>query len=125
MERMISDGLWKRIEPLLPKMKKRPGKAGRPPTPYREILEAVFFVMRTGTQWRFLPERYPPKSTVYDRFQQLVEAGFFEKLSRSLARELAEEGVLDLSECFADGTFASAKKGVQRSARREGEKARK
>ena len=113
------------MEPLLPAMKKRRGMAGRPPTPYREIMEAVFYVLRSGSQWRLLPERYPPKSTVYERFQMLVADGFFERLSRSLARELAEEGVLDLSECFADGTFSSAKKGVRKSARRRGEKARR
>ena len=122
---MISDQLWRRIEPLLPKMKKREGKAGRPPTPYRKIMDAVFYVLRSGTQWRLLPEKYPPKSTVYERFQLLVDERFFERLTRSLARELADEGVLDLDECFADGTFASAKKGVRRSARRREEKARK
>ena len=88
-------------------------------------MEAVFYILRSGTQWRLLPEKYPPKSTVYERFQLLVEDGFFDRLSKSLARELSEEGVLDLSECFADGTFASAKKGVRKSARRKEEKAQK
>ena len=99
------------MEALLPSMKQRQGKRGRPARCWREILEAIFWILRTGSQWRELPERYPPKSTVYERFQLLVEAGFFERLARELSEELVTAGILDLEECFIDGTFVPAKKG--------------
>lgn len=112
--RYISDKLWDRMEPLLPSLTRKPGKVGRPPVAYREIMEAIFWILRTGAQWSELPKGYPAKSTVHDRFQYLVEHQFFELLAKELAEELESSGVIDLEECFIDGTFATAKKGVLR-----------
>ena len=68
-------------------------------------------MLRTGAQWQDLPGRYGPKSTCHRRFQQWVDAGVFEQILRTLAEDLRTRGGLDLSECFVDATFASAKKG--------------
>jgi transposase len=125
MKHQISEELWERIEPLLPRMKKRRGYSGRNPRGWREVLEGIFWILRTGSQWSELPERYPPKSTVHDRFQLLVREGFFESLAFDLSAELLEAGVIDLEECFIDGMFIPAKKGAKISGRRNEEKARK
>lgn len=124
-KRKITDELWSRMERLLPPRKKRDGGVGRPPASYRDVMEAIFWILRTGAQWSELPRVYPPKSTVHDRFQHLVQHGFFERLASNLAEELVADGVLDLEECFIDGTFVVAKKGAQRSARPSAAKARK
>ena len=108
----IDNRLWGKIARLLPRMKKRKGKAGRYPSwDWRQILEGVFWLVRTGAQWAALPDWFPPKSTVHYRFQLLVKDGFFERLVSSVAQELEEAGVLDLSECFIDGTFVAGKRG--------------
>jgi transposase len=124
-ERTISDELWKRMEVLLPPLKKKTGDVGRPPASYRDVMEAIFWILRTGAQWSALPKEYPPKSTVHDRFQYLVGHGFFELLVQELAEELVADGVMDLEECFIDGTFVVAKKGGMRLARPSAAKAQK
>lgn len=78
----------------------------------------MLWVLRTGAQWQDLPGRYGTKSTCHRRFQQWVDAGVFEQILHTLAQDLQERGGLDLSECFVDATFASAKKGGDVSAPR-------
>jgi putative transposase len=58
----LTDGQWRIIEPLLPPPK--PG--GRPRTVnLREVVNAVFYLMRTGGSWRMLPHEFPPWGTVH------------------------------------------------------------
>jgi hypothetical protein len=71
----------------------------------------VLYVLRTGCAWADLPECYPPKSTCHDRLQYWIRTGVFEAALNDLADVLADRGLLDLRECFIDGTFAPAKRG--------------
>ncbi len=75
----IPDELWKKIEPLLPppKLKKKPG---RPRKDDRKIMTAIFYILRTGCQWKALPRSYGASSTVHDRFQEWRKAGVFEMI---------------------------------------------
>ncbi len=75
----IPDELWKRIEPLLPPEKPKP-KGGRPRMPNRQAMDAIFYVLRTGCQWKALPRGLGAASTVHDRFQEWQVAGVFEKI---------------------------------------------
>ena len=61
----ISDEIWERIEPLLPKERPHP-KGGRPWRPARQMLDAIFYVLRTGCQWRALPRSLGAPSTVLE-----------------------------------------------------------
>ena len=62
----ITDPQWALIEPHLPVY---PG--GRPrKTDLRSVVDAVFYVLRTGCQWRYLPKDFPPKSTVWRYFDE-------------------------------------------------------
>jgi putative transposase len=62
----ISDAQWALIEPHLPVY---PG--GRPrKTNLRDVVNAVFYILRTGCQWRYLPKDFPPKSTVWRYFDE-------------------------------------------------------
>jgi transposase len=62
----ITDGQWALIEPHLPVY---PG--GRPrKTDLRAVVDAIFYILRTGCQWRYLPKDFPPKSTVWRYFDE-------------------------------------------------------
>ena len=69
--------------------------------------------MRTGAQWKDMPERYPLYQTCYRRFQEWIRSGAFEENLRALVKDGRERGGLDLTECFIDGTFVIAKKGAK------------
>jgi transposase len=72
---------WSVIELLLPMPKTR----GRPRGwPLREIVNAIFYVMRSGCPWRLLPSDFRPWSTVYRWFSAWRDAGVFEKLNHAL-----------------------------------------
>jgi len=57
---------WKILAPIIP-----PAKAGGRPRkwPMQEILNAIFYVVRTGCQWRLLPHDFPPWSTAHHYFR--------------------------------------------------------
>jgi transposase len=58
----LTDSQWEMIEPLLP----APKPIGRPRTlDRRKIVDAIFYLLRTGCQWRMLPRDMPRWSTVY------------------------------------------------------------
>ena len=53
----IPEKMWQRIRPLLPP-EKEPGTPGRPPVPFRKVMDGILFVLRTGCQWKALPRCY-------------------------------------------------------------------
>src|SRR5580698_3002463 len=53
----IPDDLWAEIAPLLGE-EKVPGTRGRPPVPFRKVLDGILYVLRTGCQWKALPKEY-------------------------------------------------------------------
>src|SRR5271166_4718734 len=62
----ITDAQWALIDPQLPV---HPG--GRPrKTDLRDVVDAIFYLVRTGCQWRYLPKDFPPKSTVWRYFDE-------------------------------------------------------
>src|ERR1700759_64905 len=77
----LSDAAWAMIAPLLPPAK--PG--GRPRTTcLRSVLDAIFYLLRTGCQWRLLPRDYRPWSTVHHYFRAWKNTGTWARLHRSL-----------------------------------------
>src|SRR4029450_6690122 len=66
----LTDFEWSVVEPLLP-MDRR----GPKPKNNRQILNGMFYILRTGCPWRDLPERYGPYTTVYNRFNRWRKAG--------------------------------------------------
>lgn len=107
----ISDNQWEVISSLLPLPKSGEGLKGRPSKDHREVLNGVLWICRTGAQWNEMPSKYPPYQTCHRYFQKWVKAGVWDKVLWTLARDLKERGKIDITECFIDGTFASAKKG--------------
>lgn len=115
----LTEKQWRKIQPLLPKLKSR----GRPWQDNRPVLEGILWMLRTGARWKDLPERYPHPSTCWRRLKLWHEQGIWLKIWRAFLAELNERGRLDWSEAFLDGTFASAKKGDSASERQNGARA--
>ncbi len=79
----LSDAEWGFIEPHLPV----PKAPGRPRVhPLREILDAIFYVVRGGCAWRLLPHDFPPWKTVYHYFRAWRIDGTWERLHEALRR---------------------------------------
>ena len=72
----LSDGEFALIFPLLPARKRR----GRKPTCAREILNAVFYLIRSGCPWRLLPKDFPPFTTVQNRFYAWRDSGLWTQI---------------------------------------------
>lgn len=73
----LTDEQWKLVEPLLPDAK--PG--GRPrETDLREVLNALFYLDRTGCQWRMIPHEFPPWKTCYNYFRAWIDSGTWDEL---------------------------------------------
>jgi len=77
----IPEAMWKRIQPLLPLAPPKP-KGGRPRNDDRKMMEAIFYVLRTGVQWKGLPPSIAAGSSAHDRFQEWQRAGVFRALWR-------------------------------------------
>jgi transposase len=75
----IPDELWERMRSLLPDEAPHP-KGGRPWMPARRVMDGIFYVLRTGCQWKALPRSLGAASTVHERFQAWREAGVFCRL---------------------------------------------
>lgn len=106
----LTDEQWDVIKPLIPKPPKRPDGRGRPRRDDREIPNGILWIMRTGAQWKEMPERCPPYQTGQRRFQAWVRSGALEVILKALVQDLKARGDLALTECFINGTFVIAKK---------------
>lgn len=97
----LSDQEWAIIAPYVPAAK----FGGRPRTTnMREVVNAIFYVLRAGCAWRLLPHDFPPWQTVYGNFRDWVQSGIwgqFHAKLRETCRELAgrhqtpSAGILD------------------------------
>ena len=81
----LSDSEWARIEPYLPV----PKAPGRPRVHHlREILNAIFYIVRSGCAWRLLPHDFPPWKTVHHYFRIWRIDGIWERLNTALCQRL-------------------------------------
>jgi len=84
----LTDREWKLIETLTKNKSTKRGrhcKYGK-----REMLNAIFYLLRTGCSWRHLPHDFPPWKTVYTQFQTWRLLGFFEKMNHLLSRKIRQ-----------------------------------
>jgi putative transposase len=81
----LSDAEWSYIEPHIP----TPKAPGRPRVhPLREILDAIFYMLRSGCAWRLLPHDFPPWKTVHHYFRTWRIDGTWERLHAALRERL-------------------------------------
>jgi putative transposase len=80
----ITDEQWALIEPHLPVY---PG--GRPRTTnLRDVVDAIFYILRTGCQWRYLPRDFPPRSTVWRYFDEWRQNGTLDTIHDLLRKKV-------------------------------------
>ncbi len=90
----LTDAEWALLEPLLPP----PCEQGRPRSwPMREIVNAIFYVMRSGCPWRLLPCDFPPWRTVYRWFAAWRDDGLFARVNHALVMADRERSGRDAS----------------------------
>lgn len=97
--KMLRDDQWERIEHLLP------GKAsdrGVTAKGNRRFVEAVLWIMRTGSPWRDLPAEYGHWHRTYVRFSRWREKGVFERVAQAFVSDA------DMESLFLDSTIVRA-----------------
>jgi len=73
----LTDEEWEQIAPLMPK----PGRRGRPrEVEFREVINAVRYLVRSGCGWRMLPIHFGPWQTVYGWFRELARRFLFQTI---------------------------------------------
>lgn len=103
----VSDGLWKRVEPLIPERVSH-AKGGRPPEDDRKMFTAIVYVLRTGMQWNALPRERGASTTVYNRFRLWETQGLFMQLWQNGLQEYDELVGLDWEWQSLDGVMTKA-----------------
>lgn len=105
------------MEPLLPlHVNVHPFGGGRPRRSDRDCADAIFFVLRTGCQWKALDAtQFVPGSTAHDRFQEWVAAGFFLKLWQAGLLEYDFLKGIDWKWQSMDGTMTKAPLGGEKT----------
>jgi len=80
----LTDEQWELVKRLLP----TPSRRGRRPLDRREVLSAIFYVNRTGCQWRALPSDFPQWESVYTVFWRWRRDGIWQKIHDSLREKV-------------------------------------
>ncbi|MEU6667891.1 IS5 family transposase [Streptomyces sp. NPDC046727] len=107
---MVSDELWERIEPLLPRRERRFRYPGRKPLPDRQVLCGILYVLHTDIQWEYLPTElgFGSGMTCWRRLRDWNKAGVWQQLHEVLLAELNAERKLDWSRCVVDSSHIRA-----------------
>ena len=102
--RALNDVQWATVEPYCLGKSSDPGQTGRDP---RLFVEAVLWIVRTGPQWRELPEEFGKWNSVFKRFRRWVKADVFYNMFRVLAADA------DLEYAMVDGTIVKVHRSGQ------------
>src|ERR1043166_9193888 len=105
----LSEAEWKIVEQLLP-----PSGLGPRRVDDRQVVNGIFYVLRTGSPWRDLPERYGPHTTCYNRFNRWAKAGVWLRVFAALAQASPQSlHLIDSSIIRAHQHAAGGKKGAR------------
>lgn len=104
----VDDDEWAFVAPYLTLMRE---DAPQRDYALREVFDGLRYIVRTGMQWRFMPNDLPPWHTVYQQTQRWMQAGVFEDLVhdlRRLLREIAERTPQPTAAVFDGRTLQSS-----------------
>ena len=104
---LMPDELWQVIQPLLGP-EKGPRANGRPPVPQRRTMDAIFYILRTGCQWKALPRSLGSGSTAHAYFQKWCSQGVFETLWSQCLEDYDMLKGIDWQWLAADGAMTKA-----------------
>ena len=103
----LSEAEWRLVEPLRPPVGK-----GKRREDDRRIVNGIFYVLRTGSPWRDLPERYGPYTPVYNRFNRWAKKGVWLRMFETLAERSPQSlQLIDSSIVRAHQHAAGGKRG--------------
>ncbi|WP_348672366.1 IS5 family transposase [uncultured Abyssibacter sp.] len=91
-------------------------KRGRPPKDHRLVLDGVFWIARTGSPWRDLPETFGPWASVYRQFRRWTLAGIWDLILEALNEaegSLHSVQMIDSTVARAHHCAAGGKGGIQ------------
>src|SRR5258705_907360 len=113
---LVSDKLWARVEPLLPRSKVRNRHrqyAGRKPSDPRKVLTGIVFALRTGVPWEPLPatSEWPSGQTCLRWLRRWHRARVGKNLLVELLSELARQGKIDWERAIVDSASVRAPHG--------------
>ena len=113
----ISDELWAVLQPILPvHVNTHRFGGGRPRVPDRRCADGIFYVLRTGCQWKALDHTdLCPGSTAHDRFQEWVEAGVFLQLWQAGVEQFDELQGIEWAWLSLDGAMTKAPLGGEKN----------
>lgn len=115
---LLDDGLWERIQPLLPPPKPRRFRfPGRKRLDDRTVLVGILFVLKTGIPWEELPCELGCGCgmTCLNRLKEWQRAGVWQRLHQLLLSELRGADQIDWSRATADASFARALGGGEKT----------
>ncbi len=107
----LPDAMWERIEPLIPQhVNRHPLGGGRPRVADRQVMDGIFFVLRTGCSWRALDETgICHGATANRRFQEWEAAGVFAALWEQALHDYEDDVGIDWSWLSIDGSMGKAR----------------
>ena len=82
---------WKNLRNKLPKPKKKENDVGRHPVDLRQVINGIFYVLRSGCSWRMLPNDYPCWQTIYGYFNSWSKADVWEKINVELVKQVRKK----------------------------------
>jgi transposase len=109
---MVSDELWRVIEPVLPQ--RPPNVRGARPLPDRLVLQGILFVLFTGIGWEDLPQElgFGSGMTCWRRLRAWQQAGVFDQVHHELLAHLNAAALIDWSRVIVDASHVPAKRGA-------------
>lgn len=110
----MPDVLWERIEGLLPRFKKS-RKGGRPRLGWRTVLDGIFYVLRTGCQWKAVPQGFGSGSSLHRYFQMLIKRKVFSDIWRMALLEYDDLKGIDWEWQTMDGAMTKAPLGGEKN----------
>lgn len=116
---LVTDELWKIIEPHIPERPRRKRNPGRKPVPDRACLTGIMFVLMSGIPWEMLPQEMGCGSgmTCWRRLRDWKQAGVWETVHRILLDKLREADQIDFSRANVDSATVRACGGAKPPAR--------
>ena len=100
----LTDDQWELIEDLFP----APARTGRPPACRRTMVNAIFWILRTGAPWRDLPSEFGPFSTAWMWFDHWSSDGTLDKILHRLQASFLDAEEFDHELWCVDGTVVRA-----------------
>jgi len=110
----LPDELWQRMKPLLPRYKENP-LGGRPRIDLRKIADGIFYVLRTGCQWKAAPHEYASGSTLHRYFQEWTQLKVFYRLWKASLLEYDELQGIEWNWQSVDGAMTKSPLGGEKN----------